>query len=211
MDLRILPLAITMMVGPQILSAIIFVTSPRAVRASLAFLLGIAAGTTAGVAVMRGIAALLGHAVDTGSTSDKGSVGHIIEYVLVGLLVFIAVKNWVGRRTAEPPKWLKSLMTAGPGKAFAVGLLLILLMPSDLVVMLTVGVHLQQHDAGLGEALPFIGLTVLIAALPLLGRILFGRKAERTMPKVREWMNTRSWLISIIACGIFIALILSGG
>lgn len=211
MDLKILPLAVTMMVGPQILSAIIFVTSPRAVRASLAFLLGIAAGTTAGVALMRGVAALLGHAVDTGSPSDKGSAGHIIEYVLVGLLVFVAVKNWRGREGAEPPKWLKSLMTAGPRKAFTVGLLLILLMPSDLVVMLTVGIHLQQHDAGLWEALPFIGLTVLIAALPLLGRLLFGGKAERAMPKVREWMNSHSWLISIIACGIFIVLILSGG
>ncbi|WP_254711081.1 GAP family protein [Streptomyces lunaelactis] len=211
MDLKILPLAVTMMVGPQIMSAIIFVTAPRAVRASLAFLVGIAAGTTAGVALMRGIAALLGHAVDTGSTSGKSSAGHIIEYVLVGLLVFIAAKNWVGRRTAEPPKWLKSLMTAGPRKAFTVGLLLVLLMPSDLVVMLTVGVHLQHHDAGLGAALPFIGLTVLIAALPLLARLLFGKRAERAMPGVREWMNTHSWLISIIACGIFIALILSEG
>ncbi|MFF4229028.1 GAP family protein [Streptomyces sp. NPDC001820] len=55
------------------------------------------------------------------------------------------------------------------------------------------------------------GLTVLIAALPLLGRLLFGRRAERAMPKVREWMNSHSWLISIIACGIFIVLILSGG
>jgi hypothetical protein len=30
------------------------------------------------------------------------------------------------------------------------------------------------------------------------------------MPKVRDWMNTHSWLVNIIACGIFIALVLGG-
>jgi hypothetical protein len=28
------------------------------------------------------------------------------------------------------------------------------------------------------------------------------------MPQVREWMNTHSWLVNIIACVIFIVLIL---
>jgi hypothetical protein len=30
----------------------------------------------------------------------------------------------------------------------------------------------------------------------------------QTMPKVRDWMNANSWLINIIVCLIFIALIL---
>ncbi|WP_345571846.1 hypothetical protein [Streptomyces plumbiresistens] len=56
-------LAITMMVGPQIMSAIIFVTTSRAVRVSSAFLLGVAVGTAVGVAIACGLAALLGSAV----------------------------------------------------------------------------------------------------------------------------------------------------
>ncbi|SBW27071.1 hypothetical protein FDG2_5143 [Candidatus Protofrankia californiensis] len=35
--LQILPLAVTMMVGPQIMSAVIFVTTPKAVRVSSGF------------------------------------------------------------------------------------------------------------------------------------------------------------------------------
>ena len=38
MNLQILPLAITMMAGPQIMSAIIFVTTSGAVKLSAAFL-----------------------------------------------------------------------------------------------------------------------------------------------------------------------------
>jgi hypothetical protein len=51
-------------------------------------------------------------------------------------------------------------------------------------------------------------LTVLIAALPILAYLLFRRRAEAAMPKVRDWMNANSWLVNIIVFGIFIILIL---
>ncbi|MDW6058357.1 GAP family protein [Streptomyces sp. FXJ1.4098] len=54
MDLQILPLAVTMMAGPQIVAAVILVTAPRPVRVSLAFLLGVAVATAAGVTITRG-------------------------------------------------------------------------------------------------------------------------------------------------------------
>jgi hypothetical protein len=82
-------------------------------------------------------------------------------------------------------------------------------MPSDIAVMLTVGAHLEQHHVSFGGALPFIGATVLIAALPLLALLLFRKRAVRVMPAVRKWMNTHSWLVNIVCCLIFIALILS--
>ncbi len=207
--LQILPLAITMMVGPQIMSAIIFVTTPQAVRVSLAFLAAVTIAAMAGVAVMMGLATALGGAVDFGDSSDKNSVGQIIQYVLAALLAAAALKNWIKRETIDPPKWLGTLMTAGPRRAFKVGLLVILLMPSDIVIMTTVGVHLVQAGSSYAEALPFIGLTTLVAALPLLVRLLFGRHAEAAMPKIRDWMNTHSWLVNIIACVIFIVLILA--
>ncbi|WP_103501844.1 MULTISPECIES: GAP family protein [Streptomyces] len=211
MNTAVLPLAVTMMAGPQIISAIILVTAPHAVRVSLAFLAGVAVAATGGTAVMLLVAGLLGNAIDFGSESDRGSAGNIIKYVLVALLILAALKNWRGRASAEPPKWLASLMTSGAARAFVIGLLVILLMPSDLLVMLTVGVHLSQNDAGLTGALPFLGLTVLIAALPLLAREVFHRRARVAMPRIRDWMNSHSWLINIGVCLLFVVLILSGG
>jgi hypothetical protein len=210
MELPILPLAITMMAGPQIISAIIFVTVPGAVRVSLAFLGGVALAVTVGVLVMLGIGELLGNAVDLGSESDGGSAGNVIKYVLIGLLALAALKNWRGRATAEPPKWLGTLMSASARRAFAIGLMVIGLMPSDLVIMLTVGVHLAQNDAGFVEALPFIALTLLVAALPLLTRLLFRHRAATAMPRVRDWINTHSWLVNIFVCALFIVIIASG-
>jgi Sap-like sulfolipid-1-addressing protein len=209
-DLNILPLAVTMMAGPQIMSAFVFVTAKRPVRVSLAFLVGVAAAVTVGVAVMRGVAALLGSSVSLGDPSDTSSAGTIIQLALVGLLAAMAVKSYLGRETAEPPKWLGTLQEASPRRALEMGLLLILLMPSDIVVMLTVGMNLEQNDSAVAAAIPFIAATVLVAALPLLAFLLFHRRAQRVMPKVRDWMNTHSWLVNIVVYGIFIVLVLGG-
>jgi hypothetical protein len=128
--------------------------------------------------------------------------------VLVALLVGLAVKNYVRRESIEPPRWLGRLQSADQRMAFKTGLLVIWSMPGDSIVMLTVAANLQQNGVGFVAALPFIAATLLVAALPLLFYLLFHRGAQRLMPRVREWMNTHSWLVNIIVCIVFIALIL---
>jgi len=209
MNLAILPLAITMMAGPQIMSAIIFLTGSKPVKVSVSFIAAVAIAATVGILITHALAALLGSSVSLGDPSNRGSLGHIIQYLLVALLVAMAVKNYVRRETIEPPGWLGTLQSADSKTALKTGLLLILLFPSDVIILLTVGINLEHNALGLVAALPFIGATTLIAALPLLLYLLFHRRAKRLMPQARDWMNTHSWLVNIIACVIFIALILS--
>jgi uncharacterized membrane protein YidH (DUF202 family) len=208
MNLAFIPLAITMNAGPQIMSAIIFVTAPKALKLSAAFLGGVVIAVTVGVTIAYTLATLLGNSISLGDPSDSGSLGNVIQYVLVGLLVFLSIKSYVGRETSEPPRWLGALQNAGPRTAFTTGLLLLSVFPSDFVILVTVGVNLAQNNASLLGAVPFIVATILIAALPVLSYLLFQRRAERAMPKVRDWMNTHSWLVNIIVYVIFILLIL---
>jgi hypothetical protein len=207
-NLAVLPLAITMMAGPQIMSAIIFVTSKKPVPVSAAFVAGVAIAATLGTLAAVGLASLLGDATSLGSSDDSSSKGNIVQYVLVGLLVLAAIKAYLGRETAEPPKMLGRLQEADSKLALRTGLLLIGLFPSDVIVLLTVGMNLEHNDSGIVDALPFILLTTFIAALPLLAYLAFHRRAVKTMPKVRDWMNSNSWVVNIIACAIFIVLIL---
>jgi hypothetical protein len=113
MNLEILPLAITMMAGPQIMSSIIFVTHPRPLSVSAAFLAGVTIATSVGVLIAMGIANLLGDQVDLGGSSESGSIGTIIQLALVAFLVVAAVKNYLGRKTVEPPKWLGEASECG--------------------------------------------------------------------------------------------------
>ncbi len=82
MNLDILPLAITMMAGPQIMSAIIFVTASKPVRISAAFLAGVTIATTVGLVVLLAVVSLLGNSVSLGDPSNEGSIGKLIQYVL---------------------------------------------------------------------------------------------------------------------------------
>jgi hypothetical protein len=209
MSLAVLPLAITMNAGPQIMSAIIFVTAPKALKLSAYFLAGVVIAVIVGVTVTYTLATVLGNSVSLGDSSDSGSLGNIIQYLFVGLLVFLSIKNFVNRETIEPPRWLGAMQNAKPRTAFMAGLLLLSVFPSDFVVLMTVGINLAQQNASLLAALPFVLATILIAALPVLSFLLFHRRAVRAMPKVRDWMNANSWLVNIIVYIIFIILILA--
>jgi len=194
--------------GPQIMSAIIFVTASKPLKPSAYFITGVVIAVTVGTTITYALASMLGNGVSLGDSSDSGSLGNIIQYLLVGLLIFLSIRNYVRRETIEPPRWLGALQNAGPRTAFTTGLLLLSVFPSDFVVLMTVGVNLAQHNASLVGAVPFIAATILIAALPVLSYLLFRRRAERAMPTVRDWMNTHSWLVNIIVYVVFIVLIL---
>jgi hypothetical protein len=194
--------------GPQIMSAIIFVTAPKPLKLSAYFLAGVVIAVTAGLTITYTLASVLGNSTSLGDSSDSGSLGNIIQYVLVGLLVFLSIRSYVRRETIEPPRWLGAMQNAKPRTAFTTGLLLLSVFPSDFIILVTVGANLTQHNASLLAGVPFIAATVFIAALPMLAYLLFRRRAQRTMPKVRDWMNTNSWLVNIIVYVVFIYLIL---
>jgi hypothetical protein len=208
MSLSVIPLAITMNAGPQIMSAIIFITASKPLKLSAYFLAGVVIAVSAGLTITYTLATALGNSISLGDPSNSGSLGNIIQYLLVGLLVVLSIKNYVNRETIEPPRWLGALQNAGPRTAFTTGLLLLSVFPSDLVILVTVGVNLAQQNASLVGAVPFVAATIFIAALPMLSYLLFRRRAERAMPKVRDWMNTNSWLVNIIVYVVFILLIL---
>jgi hypothetical protein len=208
MNLQVLPLAITMMVGPGIIADVVLITAPKPEKASVAFVLGVALATTVGVSVAFVLASLLDSGVSLGEPSNVGSIGNIIQYLVVGLLAAAALRTYLRRDTIEAPRWMGALQNAGPRRAFTTGLVLIWVMPSDLIIMLTVGLNLVHQGSSPFAALPFVAATSTVAALPLLAYLLCRRRAERTLPKVRDWMNTHSWLVSIVAYVVFIALIL---
>jgi Sap, sulfolipid-1-addressing protein len=57
---------------------------------------------------------------------------------------------------------------------------------------------------------PFVLLTLLLLALPSLLVTALGERAQTFLPKVRDWMNSHSWLISEIVLALFIIIVASG-
>lgn len=211
MQLAILPLAITTMLGPQILAAIIFVTSKKSpVKVSLGYLAGILLAATGFIAAVYALARLLG--LSPNASGQAPTWANTVESIIVGLLILAAVRTYLTRATAKPPRWLTGLQDATPKTAFKLALLLIFFMPTDIMVMVTVGLHLAAHGTGLVNflsILPFLAVVLLIAGAPLLSYLLFHRRAVVLMPKIRDWMQDNSWLVNIIIYAFFLVLVLT--
>jgi hypothetical protein len=100
-----------------------------------------------------------------------------------------------------------TLETASAPFSFRLGFLLLGTFPTDIVTAVSVGSFLAARGLPLTDALPFIGTTLLLLALPSLTLVAFGDRAEVFLPKAREWMKTNSWVINEVVLLFFVAIV----
>ena len=198
---KMLPMAFVMIAGPQILSSIFLATSENWRRNSIAYIAGAALSITGIVTA----AFFLSTGARDGGASNDG-----INAVILVLLVLAAIQTYRKREESEPPKWMGKLQSASPGFSFKLGFLLLGVFPTDILTSVAVGSYLANQDEAWWHCLPFVGLTLLLLAIPLLGLLAFGDRAQAFMPKARDWMNNNSWIVSEIVIGLFIVLTISG-
>lgn len=195
---ELLPLAIVMVAGPQILSAVFLATSENWGRNSGAYILGAAISISLFVTA----AYLLG-----GGARDEGASNDALYIAVLVLLVAAALHAFLTRNKAkEPPKWMGRLQTANPRFSFRLGLLLLGLFPTDILTTIAVGGYLASQDDPLWHYLPFLALTLLLLAIPALLVVAMRDRAKSFLPKVRDWMNDNSWVVNEIVIVFFIAM-----
>ncbi|HEU5063520.1 MAG TPA: GAP family protein [Solirubrobacterales bacterium] len=203
--LKILPLAFVMIAGPQIISAFFFATSPSWKRISAAYVLGAAIS----IPLVVGAAYLLTKGAGEGDEAG-GSGLTTTDYIVLALLLFAIARTYRKRNESEPPKWMGKLQTATPKMALVLGFLLLGFFPSDLVTSVSIGGYLSSHGDPYWHALPFVVLTLLFLATPALLVVAMGERAQALLPKVRDWMNQNSWIVSEVVLVFFVAIVLSG-
>lgn len=196
----ILPLAVVMVAGPQIISAFFFATMPEWKRTSAVYVLGAAISIPLVVA----IGYLLANKALGGESQEGTDLG------IVALLLFAMFHKFRTREESEPPKWMGKLQTATTRFAFVLGFLLLGFFPSDLVTALSVGGKLGNGEDPLWHAIPYILLTLLLLGLPALGVAVLGERAQRRLPTIRDWMNDNSWIVSEVVLAFFVVIVLTG-
>ena len=205
--LSVLLLAVVMIAGPQIISAVFLASSREAKRSSLAYLVG------AGLAVLIGLTVwyFVFHVVrGTGGGQGKhDGTRHLIDWVVLAVLFALMVMVFARRKRTQPPKWMSKLQVASPRFAFGLGFLLFIAMPTDEGTMLAVAGSLAGQHKPWWHLLPFLVLTLLLLALPLLALLAFGQRAVAVLPRIRDWANEHSWLISEAVILIFVAIVVS--
>jgi Sap, sulfolipid-1-addressing protein len=202
-SLQILPLALIMVMGPQILTSIFLVTSREPVKNSLAMLVGVVAAASLSLLIWFGIVKAAG--IDP----KEGGSPTTADWIVAGLLVLAAIHTYRNRHTATVPNWMSALQQAEPRRALALGFLLILLMPTDIVAVISTANWLHDNSKDVLDGWPLVAATTLLMALPILAYTLLGRRAREAMPSIREWLTTHGWLVNLIVIVYFIFQLLS--
>ena len=151
---------------------------------------------------------LVGKGITSGGSDGGDSKSDTLDYVIVGLLLVAMAYVFLGRKRTEPPKWMGKLETATPRFGFTLGFLLLGFFPSDLICSIVIGTHLANHGDPWWHALPFVFLTLFLLALPALMVLALGERAKTLLPKIRDWMNTNSWIVSEVVLVFFIVIVL---
>jgi Sap, sulfolipid-1-addressing protein len=192
-------MAFVMIAGPQILTAIFLATSEHWQRNTAAYLTGAAISITLVVS--------LAYLLSSGAPREGGS-SDTVDIIVLLLLLAAMVHVFLARKTSEPPKWMGKLQTASPRFSFRLGLLLLGVFPTDILTSVAVGSFLASHGDPWWHLLPFLGLTLLFLALPVLIVLALGRRGRAFLPKARDWMSTNSWVVSEIVLVFFIVITL---
>jgi hypothetical protein len=187
-----------MVMGPQILTSIFLVTSREPVKNSLAMLVGVVLAACISLAIWFGIVKAIG--IDP----KEGGGPTTADWIVAGLLALAAIHTFLGRGTASVPKWMTALQEAEPKRAFTLAFLLILLMPTDIVAVISTANWLHDNDLNLLHGWPLVAATTLLMALPFLAYLLLGHRARDAMPRIRDWLTSNAWVVNIVVIVYFI-------
>lgn len=203
------PMAVVMVAGIPLVAAVFLASAERPRAASLGYLAGAAAVVVGGTTVSwLGTRALKVNLVAGGATGRR-TIETWIDWFLVAVLVALAVVVFL-RRHQGPPSWLGRLRRATPAYAARLAAVLLGAMPADDLTMLSVGASTARHNLPWWHLLPFAVLTLLLLAGPLLLLLLLGARAAAVLPRMRDWAERHSWLVSEAVIALFLVMTLLG-
>src|SRR5262245_13249913 len=190
-----------MIAGPQIISSFFLATSERWAAASLAYVAGAAVSITTFVTIAYLVAAGAKSAADNDHTTNR-----VLDWTVLVLLLILIARVYLTRKTSTPPKWMGQLQQAEPKFAFALGLLLLGIFPTDILTSVTAGLHVARNGDPWWHCLPFVALTLLFLGFPAIGVVLLGKRADAVLPRVRNWMTDQAWVVSEVVLVFFLAI-----
>ncbi len=208
---ELIPLALVIALSPlSVIPGILMLHTPRPRPTGLAFLggwtLGIAAVTAAFVV-----------ASDLAGGLDKAPPGAAYVRIAIGvLLIAFGLYRWFTRNRSEhTPKWMTSMTSIGPSRAFVTALVLTVANIKALLICAAAGAAIGT--AALGRtgswiaALVFTAIAVSSVAIPILGYLIVGERLDPPLNRLRVWMATNhGGLVAAILLVIGVALLYKG-
>lgn len=208
---ELIPLALVIALSPlSIIPGILMLHTPRPRPASLAFL----AGWTLGIAVVTAAFVLASDLA--GGLDRESSAAPYVRIVIGAALIAFGLYRWFTRnRSGHTPKWLSSMTSLGPGRAFGTAAVLTVVNPKVLLMCAAAGLSIAT--AGLGVTQSWISVAAFTAvaassvAIPVLAYLVMGERLDEPLNRLKTWMEANhSALVGVIIVVIGIAVLYKG-
>jgi hypothetical protein len=194
---------------PLLLLTILFLGSRRPVPNATALALGYFA-TCAAI----GIAGLT---LFSGATSTVSTVGRVISATVGGLLIVLGFRSLLNAPDpdAAPPRWMESISSISPPRAFGVGMALFPLQIKNLAIFVACINLIAVASLSPRSSAVALGLVVVVFAIPVL--VLIGlyaampQRASAVLGSLRAWMEKNNRAITVVLCFVFGAYFLLRG
>lgn len=208
---ELIPLALVIALSPlSIIPGILMLHTPRPRPTSIAFL----AGWALGIAV---ITAAFVIASDLSAGLDRKSAATPYVRIVIGVaLIAFGLYRWLTRNRAQhTPKWLTSMTSAGPGRAFITAIVLSVANLKVFAMCAAAGAAIGTAALGRTGAWQAVAVFTVIAAssvaLPVLGYLVAGERLDEPLNRLKVWMeDNHSALMGVILVVIGAALLYKG-
>jgi Sap, sulfolipid-1-addressing protein len=213
---EVLPFAIGIAISPiPIIAVILILFSNRAKVNGPAFL----AGWVIGLAVASGVVYAVSQAASVGTDSSSSDTVSWGKVVLGALLLGLARRNWAKRpkpgETPVMPKWMATVESITPVKAFGLAVLLSVVNPKNLILAVGAAAGLGQLDLSTGDAVVALAVFVVVASLSVGFAVIYelvgGARAKATLDELKGWMTEHNNAVMAVLFLVFGVVLISKG
>jgi threonine/homoserine/homoserine lactone efflux protein len=202
---QVLSLGVGVALSPvPIIAVVLMLGTPRARANGPAFVLG----WVIGLSVVGTLVLLAASGADASESGEPATWVNVLELVLGGLLVLVAIKQWRGRPAAGDeaalPKWMQAIDTFAPGKALGMGTLLSAINPKNLLLTVAAASAIAQTGIDTGRQAAALAVFVVIGTLgpglPVAIYFALGERAKHVLDDLKLWLAAHNAAIMAVLC-----------
>ncbi|MCV7215067.1 GAP family protein [Mycobacterium crocinum] len=208
---ELIPLALVITLSPlTIIPGILMLHTPAPRPTSLAFL----TGWVLGIGGLTAAFVLVSNAL--GGLNKQPTWAPYVRIVIGAALIAFGLYRWFTRKRSEhTPKWLTSMTSIRPPRAFVTAIVLVVVNPKVLFMCAAAG--LAIGSAGLGTTgawtadAVFTAVAASSVALPVLAYLVAGERLDEPLTKLKDWMEAQhATLVAVILVVIGVMVLYKG-
>ena len=212
----VLPLAIAVAASPvPVIAVILMLFGPKARSVGPAFALG----WVLALLVVGAIVLVVADGSDVSTDEGASDAASWVKLLLGLLFLGLALRQWRSRpkegESAEMPKWMDSIDTFTPVRAFGLGALLAGVNPKNLALTVAAATTIAQAGLDGGEPwlvlLAFLALASVSVVVPVVYYLAAGASAERTLNSMKGWLAANNATVMFVLFLIFGAKLIGDG